>query len=164
MKSFRFALLILLLAIPAAQARPVKAAKIFVFKSQRAMILVDDQGKQIKHYQIALGKNPVGRKRQRGDNKTPEGIYYISDRNIESNYYLSLKISYPNPNDWEHAERFGLRPGDMIMIHGLPNGRSWMGKEHVKKDWTEGCIAVTNEEIQEIWQLVDDGTPIEIKP
>lgn len=164
MNALRFFLLALIIAIPTAQARPPKAAKIFVFKSQRVMMLVDEQGKLLKSYRVALGKSPIGRKRQRGDNKTPEGIYYIEDRNVESNYHLSLKISYPNNSDWQNAERFGVRPGDMIMIHGLPNGRSWMGKEHIKKDWTEGCIAVTNEEIQEIWQLVDDGTPIEIKP
>lgn len=159
-----FFLSALILLTPPAQAAPLKAAKIYVFKSMRTMMLIDDQGKLIKSYRVALGKSPVGRKRQQGDLKTPEGLYYIEDRNIESNYFLSLKISYPNQRDWEHAERFGLEPGSMIMIHGLPNGRSWMGKNHIQKDWTDGCIAVTNEEIKEIWQLVDDGTPIEIQP
>jgi len=141
-----------------------KASIINVYKSQRLMILSDVQGKPIKTYKIALGDNPKGHKKRSGDERTPEGRYYIEGRNPDSNFHLSLKISYPNSEDESNAERFGYSPGGLIMIHGLPNGKSWIGKTHTKKDWTDGCIAVTNEEIREIWSMVDDGVPIQIWP
>lgn len=118
----------------------------------------------MKTYKVALGKNPIGHKRREGDHRTPEGRYYIETRNPDSAYHLSLKISYPNDQDWNMAQRYGYSPGGLIMIHGLPNGKEWIAPHHRKKDWTEGCIAVTNEEIREIWSLVDDGTPIDILP
>ena len=128
------------------------------------MVLRDRAGQPIRTYKIALGKNPIGHKRKQGDKKTPEGRYYIDGRNPDSNYHLSLKISYPNPKDWAAADRYGHSPGNMIMIHGLPNGKEWIRDVHTSKDWTDGCIAVNNEEIREIWSLVEDGTPIHIWP
>ena len=141
-----------------------KASMIHVYKEQRLMILNGQDGKPMRVYNIALGENPKGHKRREGDEKTPEGRYYIETRNPNSNYHLSLKISYPNAEDWENASRFGHSPGGLIMIHGLPNGKEWIAPTHTQKDWTDGCIAVTNEEIREIWELVGDGTPIQIWP
>ncbi len=141
-----------------------KASMINVYKGQRLLILNGPDGRPLKVYKVALGKNPIGHKRREGDKKTPEGRYYIEKRNPNSNYHLSLKISYPNDEDWSNAEKFGVSPGGLIMIHGLPNGKEWIAPTHRQKDWTDGCIAVTNDEIEEIWSLVDDGTPIQIWP
>lgn len=136
---------------------------IVVIKSKRVMFLFSE-GKIIKAYKIALGKNPVGKKTIQGDGKTPEGRYLIIDRNPNSNFYKSLKISYPNSSDIEKANQLGMPPGGDIMIHGLSKNIEYLGKYHILEDWTEGCIAVTNEEIDEIWGIVQDGTPIEILP
>ena len=121
------------------------------------MTLLAD-GQIIRTYRIALGGNPEGPKERQGDKKTPEGIYYIKGRNKSSRFYLSLHISYPNEDDIRRAKKMGVSPGGNIMIHGLKNDFSWMGEAHTQNDWTEGCIAVTNEEIEEIDKLVPNGT------
>ncbi|MCS7215634.1 MAG: L,D-transpeptidase family protein [Thermodesulfovibrio sp.] len=136
---------------------------VIVFKSKRTMILMKE-GKILKVYRVALGKSPVGRKTSQGDGKTPEGRYYIIGRNPNSNFYKALKISYPNEQDIERAIKLGVNPGGGIMIHGLSKQVEYLGKYHIIDDWTEGCIAVTNEEMDEIWKLILDGTPIEILP
>lgn len=129
------------------------------------MELLDAAGETLKSYEIALGGNPVGHKTQEGDEKTPEGSYKISARKEDSAYHRSLRISYPDKKDVEQAEKRGVSPGGDIMIHGIRNGFGWIGSWHLIYDkWTDGCIAVTNDEIEEIWQLVKDDTPIEIKP
>lgn len=140
-----------------------KADRLLVFKSKRLLILMSE-GEIIKAYKIALGKNPVGPKTCAGDKKTPEGRYIIDSKNAESKFYKSLHISYPNENDILRSQRFCSSPGGEIMIHGLPNGKGKIGKMHRAIDWTDGCIAVTNNEIDEIWNLVPEGTPIDIKP
>lgn len=140
-----------------------KADRIIVHKSTRVMELMHaDQ--VIKTYKIALGGNPVGPKERQGDHRTPEGSYVIDRRNVHSKFHRSLHISYPNARDREHARQLGVSPGGDIFIHGLPNGYGWIGAAHLAKDWTDGCIAVTDKEIDEIWDLVDNGTPVEIKP
>lgn len=139
----------------------LKADWIVVLKSQRIMRLLS-RGEVIKEYEISLGKNPNGPKLRQGDNRTPEGLYIISGRNPRSAYHLALKISYPDPIDMLNAHSMGAKPGGNVMIHGLPNGVK--NKYRMEKDWTNGCIAVSNEEIEEIWNLVPDGTPIEILP
>jgi murein L,D-transpeptidase YafK len=121
-------------------------------------------GFPVREFQISLGSDPVGHKRRTGDGRTPEGEYWIVGRNPGSRYHRSLHISYPSPSDRRAAMRAGHSPGGSIMIHGLPADASWIGKHHAGFDWTRGCIAVTNEEIDEIWELVADGTPIEIRP
>lgn len=136
---------------------------VVVIKSKRAMFLMKES-KILKVYRVALGKTPVGEKISQGDGKTPEGRYYIIGRNPNSNFYKALKISYPNEKDIERAIRLNVNPGGGIMIHGLSKNIEYLGKYHIIDDWTEGCIAVTNEEIDEIWKLVPDGTPIEILP
>jgi murein L,D-transpeptidase YafK len=136
---------------------------IIVNKSKRQMLLVRE-GKVIRRYKIGLGQSPVGPKQRQGDSKTPEGLYTISGRNPASNYHLALQISYPNDADAERARVAGEDPGGDIMIHGLPNGEAESEKHARMTDWTAGCIAVMDEEIEEIWRLVPDGTPIQINP
>jgi murein L,D-transpeptidase YafK len=122
------------------------------------------KGKVLKTYKIALGGNPNGPKERQGDNKTPEGTYVIDSRNKDSRYHLSLHISYPNERDKKRAKELGVSPGGDIMIHGIKNGFSWVGDFHAEADWTKGCIAVTDEEIDEIDKLAPNGTIIEIRP
>jgi murein L,D-transpeptidase YafK len=157
-------LLLFLVATTAIADEQPKAAKIMVYKSERKMVLLDTKSKVLRAYKIALGDKPKGPKTQEGDEKTPEGIYTISGRNQASRYHLSLRISYPNARDVAQAKSRGVSPGGDIMIHGLPNGQGWIGAAHLAHDWTDGCIAVTNMEIEEIWNMVPDGTPIEIRP
>jgi len=114
----------------------------------------------MKSYKVALGQNPVGPKTQEGDNRTPEGAYVIDRHNPKSSFHLSLHVSYPSAIDRERARRDGVLPGGDIMIHGARSGMSWIGPLHRLTDWTQGCIAVTNEEVEEIYALVTDGTPI----
>lgn len=134
-----------------------------VFKAERRMELVDD-GKAIRGYAIALGANPVGHKQREGDERTPEGRYVLDWRNSGSAFHKSIHISYPDAADRAAAAARGESPGGDIMIHGQANGWGWWGFLLQTVDWTNGCIAVTDAEIDEIWALVPDGTPIEIKP
>ena len=139
------------------------ADKILIEKKERRLtLLIKD--KVIKTYKIALGGNPDGPKERQGDNKTPEGTYRIDSRNKDSRYHLSLHISYPNEKDKKRAKELGVSPGGNIMIHGIKNGFSWIGELHSERDWTKGCIAVTDEEIEEIEKLVPNGTIVEIRP
>ncbi|HEV8581089.1 MAG TPA: L,D-transpeptidase family protein [Thermoanaerobaculia bacterium] len=140
-----------------------KADRIVIAKAARKLHLYRED-RLLKTYRIALGGQPVGPKRCQGDNRTPEGQYRITGRNPNSRYHRSLRVSYPNAEDRRIAQDLGCNPGGDIMIHGLPNGYGWMGKLHTQYDWTLGCIAVTDEEIEEVWALVPDGTPVEIKP
>jgi murein L,D-transpeptidase YafK len=139
------------------------ADRILIEKKARRLILIS-KGEVLKTYKIALGGNPNGPKEMQGDNKTPEGTYVIDSRNRGSNYYRSLRISYPNEKDKMRANELGVSPGGDIMIHGIKNGFSWVGDAHTEVDWTRGCIAVTDEEIEEIDKLVPDGTLVEIRP
>jgi murein L,D-transpeptidase YafK len=134
-----------------------------VLKQARTLQLLS-QGKVIKTYKVALGENPVGPKTRQGDHKTPEGVYVLNFRNARSEFYKSIHISYPSEHDRAFARRHGVSPGGDVFVHGLPNGYGAVGAAHRLKDWTGGCIAVTDEEIDEIWGIVSDGTPIEIKP
>lgn len=140
-----------------------QADRLVVDKSKRELLLTRS-GKVIRSYRIALGGNPVGPKLRKGDGKTPEGAYTISGRNAASAFHGSLRISYPNAADRIRARRQGVDPGGDIMIHGLPNGQGFVGAAHRLSDWTDGCIAVTDAEIEEIWRLAPDGTPIRINP
>ena len=139
------------------------ADRVLIEKNERRLTLFA-KGKVLKTYQVALGGNPVGPKERQGDHKTPEGIYSIDGRNKYSGYHLSLHISYPNEKDKKRAKSLGVSPGGDIMIHGIKNGFGWAGDKHVEIDWTKGCIAVTDEEIEEIADLVPNGTTVEIRP
>ena len=141
----------------------VQADLVVVEKSARLLTLFKDR-KPIRSYKIALGRSPKGAKVRQGDRRTPEGFYTIDGRNPKSRFHLSLHVSYPNARDLEIAELLSVHAGNGIAIHGVSEDYEWMGRYHASLNWTDGCIAVTNEEIEEIWQLVPDGTEIHIKP
>lgn len=139
------------------------ADQVLVLKKQRTLQLLN-HGRVLKSYKVALGADPIGPKMQQGDHKTPEGIYILDSRNAHSQFYKSIHISYPSARDRAAARARGVSPGGDVFVHGLPNGYHWVGASHRLKDWTDGCIAVTDEEIDEIWAAVGNGTPIEIRP
>ena len=146
---------------PVMAAPETQATRILIDKSDRNLTLLrDDQ--VIMSVPVSLGAVPQGHKVQEGDERTPVGTYQIDWRNQNSVAHLSLHISYPNAADTANAAKLGVSAGGNIMIHGIANGWGFLGKLHRKWDWTNGCIAVTNEEMQKIWSLVPDGTPIEI--
>jgi murein L,D-transpeptidase YafK len=150
---------------PPAQSRSAPprliADYLLVDKSDRTLIAYSG-GTPIRTYpSIRFGDAPMGHKRFEGDERTPEGVYTIDTRNPNSAYHLSLRVSYPNANDRAYAAQYGRSPGGDIFIHGQPNGSVMPA---IGYDWTDGCIALSNAEIEELWQLVPDGTPIEIRP
>jgi murein L,D-transpeptidase YafK len=140
-----------------------KADLVVVYKRERVLQLKRG-GEVLRTFAIALGREPYGPKLQEGDGRTPEGVYTLDWRNPRSRFHRSIHVSYPRPNDSEHALRWGVSPGGQIMLHGLPNGVAAERVGHPRRDWTEGCIALTNEEIEEIWARVEDGTTIIIYP
>jgi murein L,D-transpeptidase YafK len=147
---------------PAANA-PTKADMILVEKSARRLTLFC-AGRKFKEYRVALGFSPVGPKQHEGDGRTPEGKYTVDFHKSDSAFHRALHISYPDAADSARAGEADVAPGGDIMIHGLPNGFSALGPAHRLRDWTAGCIAVTDPEMDEIWASVADGTSIEIGP
>ena len=145
-----------------ASEAPPRIDAIWVYKGERTLTLVHE-GEIVSRYTIALGADPVGPKKTEGDRRTPEGRYTIDWRNPDSRFYKSLHISYPNDADLRSAERLGRSPGGMVMIHGMPTAPelAWLDTHG---DWTDGCIAVSNAAMDEIWSAVSDGTPVIIKP
>ncbi len=137
--------------------------KIIVIKHKRILQLISNNN-VIKSYKISLGKVPIGHKEFEGDKKTPEGLYYINDKNPHSGYHKNLGISSPNQQDIKHAKKLNKSPGGLIKIHGMKNGFGWIGRFHLLSDWTLGCIALTDKEIDELYKNVKIGTQIEIKP
>ncbi len=136
--------------------------KVLVIKSTRQLHLLQ-RGEVLKSYRVSLGKRP-GPKRFEGDQRTPEGLYWINWRQSSEKYHLSMHISYPNAADRAHATRHGLSPGNMIMLHGTPQDEEYPEWFFHTLDWTEGCIALKNDDMREVWDLVRDGTLIEIRP
>jgi murein L,D-transpeptidase YafK len=149
--------------VPAGSPPAERPDRILVVKGRHEMSLLKD-GRVLRTYTVSLGRNPVGPKTHAGDHKTPEGLYRIDWRNPYSRFHLSLHISYPEQRNTAEAERESLEAGGDIMIHGLPNRLWWIGRFQRLIDWTDGCIAVTNSEIDQLWRVVPDGTPIEIRP
>ena len=139
----------------------VTADKVVVLKSYRTLLLMKGD-EVLKRYIVQLGADPVGSKVRQGDNKTPEGSYILDRHNANSQFHRSIHISYPNAGDLARARKLGVSPGGELFIHGLPN--EFRGHGEALGDWTEGCIAVSNAEMDEIWRAVADGTPIEIRP
>jgi len=139
------------------------ADRVVVEKSARTLTLLR-HGTVLKRYRVALGGEPRGPKRRKGDERTPEGVYRLDYRNPRSNAHLALHVSYPDSADVARARAEGVPPGDLIMVHGIINGLGWVGRLHRLADWTDGCVAVTNREMDEIWRAVPVGTPIEIRP
>src|SRR3954447_5446803 len=140
----------------AARCGVYRVDRVVVNKGRREMLLLSGES-VVRSYRVALGREPVGHKEREGDGRTPEGRYTIDGRNPQSKYHLALHISYPNAADVEHARAHGVEPGGDIMIHGIKAGVA-----HPESDWTQGCIAVTDAEMDDIWALVADGTPVEI--
>lgn len=131
-------------------------------KSSRKMYLIQEY-RIMKQYNISLGLTPKGHKKQQGDKRTPEGRYILDMINEQSSYYRSIRINYPNTSDISHAKQRGVNPGGQIMIHGQKNGKSPYPSYKQKNDWTNGCIAISNQEIDEFLRLVKIGTPIDIQ-
>lgn len=159
----RIVVLIFLLAMPAASFGLEKADMVVVDKSESRLYL-KRSGQIIKQYHVVFGPDPEGHKQQEGDGRTPEGRYVLDYKNADSDFYKSIHISYPNRADRLRAARSGVDPGGEIMIHGQKNGAGWLASISKYFNWTQGCIAVSNKAMDEIWQAVDAGTPIEIKP
>jgi murein L,D-transpeptidase YafK len=153
---------------PATRARKVpatddKAGLIVIVKSTRTMTLYRGN-KVLETYHVALSREPVGPKERAGHHRVPEGDYVIDAKNAHSRFHLALHISYPNAADRKRARKLGVNPGGNIEIHGLESTFAWAGGLQRQINWTDGCIAVTNSEIEEIWRLVPVGTRVEIKP
>jgi murein L,D-transpeptidase YafK len=146
-----------------AQDARVGVDRVVVYKHDRKLVLIS-RGTEVKSYKVALGGEPVGPKTRQGDHRTPEGLYVLDSRNPNSHFYKAFHVSYPSSKDIETARKLGVTPGGDIMLHGLPKDYAWVGKSQALHDWTDGCIAVSNEEMDELWNLIRVGTPIEIKP
>ena len=163
MKPLAVALIALLLpGLMQASEFPV-AERVVIEKGARKLHLIQD-GKAFRTYKIALGIRPVGDKKWEGDFKTPEGKYYLDARNPNSDYFLSIRISYPDPKDRREAGEMGVDPGGAIMIHGQPNDPTRSETYYRTQDWTNGCIAVSNSDMIDIWLMTGENTPIEIRP
>lgn len=149
-------------ALPAVAAG-VQADRVVIEKSAHRLTLYrgDDV---LAVYPVSLGRGGLAPKRREGDKRTPEGRYKISGRNAQSAYHLSLRISYPDSADQARAAAAGVPPGGDIMIHGIQNGLGWLGVLQRRADWTQGCIALTNTEMNQLWRIVPDGAIVDIKP
>jgi murein L,D-transpeptidase YafK len=139
------------------------ADRLVVEKSRRQLHLYSN-GQRLKTYRVSLGHHPVGKKEREGDGRTPEGQYVIDYRKEQTCCYRSLHISYPDASDRARAAASQVNPGGLIMVHGLSRGLGWVGRFHRLNDWTDGCVAVTNREMAELWRSVPAGTPIELRP
>lgn len=139
------------------------ADSVVVRKSMRTLTLYR-AGRAFAVHAISLGQQPKGAKQFEGDNRTPEGVYRIDWRNPNSRFHLALHIDYPRAEDIARARALGKEPGGNVMIHGLPPAFARLGGEHLKVDWTNGCVAVTNTEMEQLWRTIPDGTPIDIQP
>jgi murein L,D-transpeptidase YafK len=148
---------------PPPLASEMRVERIVVYKDQRRLLLLDGE-RPVAEFRVALGRNPRGHKVQDGDERTPEGVYKIDHHKADSDFHKALHISYPSASDIDRARAAAVKPGDSVMIHGLSPRRALLGKLHRLEDWTDGCIAVTNREIEQIFQVVRNGTPIEIRP
>jgi murein L,D-transpeptidase YafK len=163
-----FLVLALVTLLQSGKADPSRAPgrsvdEIVVVKSEHKMTLMS-HGVVLRTYQVALSTLPAGAKQRSGDHKVPEGEYRIDYKNPGSQFHLALHVSYPNAEDRARAQKLGVDPGGEIEIHGLADKYAWLGSMHRKYDWTNGCIAVTNAEIEEIYPMVQVGTKLEIKP
>lgn len=139
-----------------------KVDRIIIDKSERRLSAYE-RGRKVADMKVALGRNPLGDKRSEGDNKTPEGVYPVIAHKSDSEFHRALRLGYPTRRQRVLAEKHGRDPGGNIMIHGLRNGFGWLGRIHRTLDWTAGCVAVTNGEIDWLYQSVADGTPVEVR-
>jgi murein L,D-transpeptidase YafK len=149
---------------PAGQGGVLRAAdRIVVHKSSRKMEIYRD-GQVIASYRVSLGLVPEGHKQREGDFRTPEGSYRLTRRNAQSDFFLAVQVSYPESTDVALARKNGWSPGGLIMVHGLPNVPKYSRDRYLNTDWTDGCIALSNEDMLDFWLLTGQGTPIEIRP
>ncbi len=159
----RIITIIILLLVPTVTFGIEKADIVLVIKTDSKLYLKKN-GKVFKEYHVVFGANPKGHKKQEGDERTPEGRYILDYKKSDSDFYKSIHISYPNEADKKRAKEAGVNPGGFIMIHGQKNGLGWLSWFTQRFNWTDGCIAVSNSAMDEIWNSVNIGTPIEIKP
>lgn len=159
---FLFSTLVQAMSTPGLDSRTA-VDKVLVVKSERKLHLLS-RGEILRSYRVSLGKRPDGPKQHEGDKRTPEGFYWIDWRKVSNRYNLAMHISYPNQLDQSRAQQKGVPPGGMIMIHGTPLDDEYPEWYFHTLDWTEGCIAMRNHDMQEVWSLVKDGTLIEIRP
>ena len=157
------AILTILLLLPALAFGIEKADKVLVIKSESKLYL-KKAGNILGEYHVVFGANPKGHKLQEGDERTPEGNYILDYKKEDSAFYKAIHISYPNELDRERADKNGVKPGGAIMIHGQKSDIGWLSLISQYFNWTNGCIALSNSDMDEIWESVDAGTPIEIKP
>ena len=149
--------------LPAQAEDLPKAERVLVDKSESRLYLIRDE-EPFASFRVSFGADPVGHKQAEGDQKTPEGWYVLDYKVEDSSFHRSIHVSYPNPKDIENAKKLGVSPGGQIMIHGQPNGWSWLGPFSQFVDWTDGCIALSDKHMNIVWQSVEPGTPIHIKP
>jgi murein L,D-transpeptidase YafK len=142
---------------------PQRISKVLVLKREHRLQLVDDSNRIVRAYSIAVGRGGLEAKERQGDHRTPEGLYTIDRHKRDSRFHRALHVSYPNDTDRERARKLRVDPGGDIMIHGIQNGLGWLGSLHRSFDWTDGCIALTDAEIEEVYSAVPDGTPVEIR-
>jgi len=140
-----------------------KADAVLVIKSERRLYLINE-GERFASFAATFGAEPTGHKQAKGDGRTPEGHYTLNYKNASSKFYKSIHISYPNAKDRENAKRLGVDPGGDIMIHGLAKDWEWAAQFAQYFSWTNGCIALSNRDMDQVWEAVDQGTPIEIRP
>lgn len=155
--------LVLLLVTAGVRAAEVLADRVVVEKSERKLYLYSGD-MVLAEYDVALGKSPKGDKQREGDQRTPEGAYYLTNRRIDSDFFMSIQISYPDPQDAAAARSRGMDPGGQIMLHGQPNVPRRSAAYYRSNDWTDGCIAVSNAAMVDIWELTAHQTPITILP
>jgi murein L,D-transpeptidase YafK len=156
-------IVLLLLLLTANGASAQKADAVLVIKSEKRLYLMD-KGERFASFPVTFGAEPVGHKQKLGDERTPEGHYTLTYKNPESKFYKSIHISYPNARDRENARRLGVDPGGDIMIHGLAKDWEWAESLATSFSWTNGCIALSNRDMDRVWEAVAAGTPIEIRP
>ena len=157
-------LIVLLLILQTANGESAqKADSVLVIKSEKRLYLMD-KGERFASFPVTFGAEPVGHKQMQGDERTPEGHYTLTYKNPKSKFYKSIRISYPNAKDRENARRLGVDPGGDIMIHGLGKGWEWAASLAPFFSWTNGCIALSNRDMDQVWEAVDSGTSIEIRP
>ncbi|MCK9275159.1 MAG: L,D-transpeptidase family protein [Syntrophales bacterium] len=155
-------IIFIILLIPSYAAGIERADMVLVVKSESTLYLIKNR-KILKRYKVSLGANPKGHKQKEGDKRTPEGTYILDYKKIDSTFYKAIHISYPNRDDMKRARKAGVNPGGCIMIHGQKNGCG-SGANSGRMNWTDGCIAVSNSDMDEIWGSVAAGTPIKILP
>ena len=160
----KFLLVILLLGFQFAGAADIqKADEVLVIKSEKRLYLLKD-GKRYASFPVVFGGDPRGHKEQQGDQRTPEGRYTLDYKTVNSSFYKSIHISYPNSADRAHAQKLGVDPGGDIKIHGQANGWGWASPVMQLFSWTDGCVALSNSNMDKVWDAIDPGTPIEIRP